>query len=195
MHIDMQLTNADLLHIISKMEDNAPITESYRSYWQTSGGYIELAQSSGMKSKDITQRWHLLEAWAGGPNANSKFTVGNLRCWELLLYIGEMLELDFEGITAGAEAAQKEVEKRKSIGKGSWTAAAATSMKNAYFDRTGNNFIDDVKKSLASHLLHNANFADTYHFQSCSKYQGQCRTCHAREELSQSHSIKLPKQR
>lgn len=147
-----KLTNEDLLSVIERMSDNAPLTEDYRRYWQASGGYIDLARARGMGDGEITQRWHLLEAWAGGENADNAFTVGNLNCCELLLYIGEMLQIDADGLAAGVEAARQEVEKRWEAGERSWTSAATQSMKRAYLKRTGRAFVSDVREKLASCL-------------------------------------------
>lgn len=153
------LSNRDLLYVIANLENDEnkfKRCQDYRPFWQTTGGYIELAKKEGII--EPTQEWHLFSSWAGGANPDSTYTLPQLRCAELILYIAETLSagdpvvVSPRGLEAGVEAARKEVSQRKALGYTTYTSAASFALRAAYERATSRNLFDDISRAIASHL-------------------------------------------
>lgn len=159
------LSNRDLLDVMANLENDEnkfKRCQDYRPFWQTTGGYIELAKKEGII--EPTQKWHLFSSWAGGANPDSTYTLPQLRCAELILYIAETLSagdlvvspqdpvVSPQGLEAGVEAAKKEVSQRKALGYTTYTSAASFALRAAYERATSRNLFDDISLAVASHL-------------------------------------------
>lgn len=152
------LSNRDLLRVIENLENDEnkfKLCQKYQPFWQTTGGYIELAKKEGIIKP--TQKWHLFSSWAGGANPDSTYTLPQLRCAELILYIAETLSegglvVSPQGLEAGVEAARKEVSQRKALGYTTYTSAASFALRAAYERATSRNLFDDISFAVASYL-------------------------------------------
>jgi hypothetical protein len=107
---------------LNTKEEHYPLSDEFiEKYQQNSGGYIELAQKSGLlvdKAKhEPNQKWHFFESWLNpkieDPDDSLKWdsdakqrVYTNLLCPELLLWIYEACEVAPEKVKAAKESAE-----------------------------------------------------------------------------------------